>query len=208
MAATFSSSSALAAGVSHRVSAGWEGDVETAWGDEFAHLIEGVQEDQLDPDAVVLTAGDEDFYDLGEREFTVEIDDDTGERFLDVEQAGPRDRRAEAQEYLEQAMTSGRSLVRQSASLEDDGNLFPTRNEAVDRLLASPAYGERWARVWLDLARYADSRGYGSDPLRTIWRARLFHAEALAVFVSRPHRHAPRRTFGQHCKHFAAIPCA
>jgi len=28
-------------------------------------------------------------------------------------------------------------------------------------------YGERWARVWLDLARYADSAGYGSDPLRT-----------------------------------------
>jgi hypothetical protein len=40
----------------------------------------------------------------------------------------------------------------------------------VDRLLASPAYGERWARVWLDLARYADSAGYGSDPLRmNIW---------------------------------------
>ena len=39
----------------------------------------------------------------------------------------------------------------------------------VDRLLASPAYGERWSRVWLDLARYADSKGHGSDPLRTIW---------------------------------------
>lgn len=40
----------------------------------------------------------------------------------------------------------------------------------VDRLLSAPAYGERWARVWLDLARYADSAGYGSDPLRTnIW---------------------------------------
>jgi hypothetical protein len=36
----------------------------------------------------------------------------------------------------------------------------------VDRYLADPAYGERWARVWLDLARYADSAGYGSDPLR------------------------------------------
>ncbi|MDP6763610.1 MAG: DUF1553 domain-containing protein [Planctomycetota bacterium] len=42
----------------------------------------------------------------------------------------------------------------------------------VDRLLDSPAYGERWARVWLDLARYADSKGHGSDPLRTIWRYR------------------------------------
>jgi len=40
----------------------------------------------------------------------------------------------------------------------------------VDRLLASPAYGERMARTWLDLARYADSAGYGSDPLRlNIW---------------------------------------
>jgi hypothetical protein len=42
--------------------------------------------------------------------------------------------------------------------------------KAVDRLLASPHYGERWARMWLDLARYADSAGYGSDPLRpNIW---------------------------------------
>ncbi|MFO0909721.1 MAG: DUF1553 domain-containing protein [Isosphaeraceae bacterium] len=43
---------------------------------------------------------------------------------------------------------------------------------AVDRFLADSAYGERWARLWLDLARYADSAGYGSDPLRTIWRYR------------------------------------
>lgn len=40
----------------------------------------------------------------------------------------------------------------------------------VDALLASPHFGERWARPWLDVARYADSRGYGSDPLRpNIW---------------------------------------
>jgi len=36
----------------------------------------------------------------------------------------------------------------------------------VDRLLASSRFGERWAAMWLDLARYADSAGYGSDPLR------------------------------------------
>src|SRR5262249_45951781 len=36
----------------------------------------------------------------------------------------------------------------------------------VDRFLADPAYGARMARVWPDLARYADSAGYGSDPLR------------------------------------------
>jgi len=36
-------------------------------------------------------------------------------------------------------------------------------DKTVDRLLASPAYGERWARHWLDLARYADSDGYEKD---------------------------------------------
>ena len=42
----------------------------------------------------------------------------------------------------------------------------------VDELLQDPAYGEKWAAMWLDLARYADSAGYGSDPLRTIWKYR------------------------------------
>jgi hypothetical protein len=56
------------------------------------------------------------------------------------------------------------------AFLADDGE--GAFEKAVDRLLADPGYGERWARVWLDLARYADSAGYGSDPLRTIWRYR------------------------------------
>ncbi|MBI1375697.1 MAG: DUF1549 domain-containing protein [Phycisphaera sp.] len=39
----------------------------------------------------------------------------------------------------------------------------------VDRLLASPRYGEQWASVWLDLARYADTKGYEKDNARTIW---------------------------------------
>ncbi len=40
----------------------------------------------------------------------------------------------------------------------------------VDRLLASPHFGEKWARMWMDLSRYADSAGYGSDPLRpNLW---------------------------------------
>ncbi|MDQ2950482.1 MAG: DUF1549 domain-containing protein, partial [Acidobacteriota bacterium] len=43
----------------------------------------------------------------------------------------------------------------------------------VDGLLASPHYGERWARHWLDLARYADSEGFKSDETRpNIWRYR------------------------------------
>jgi mono/diheme cytochrome c family protein len=50
----------------------------------------------------------------------------------------------------------------------------------VDRLLASPHFGERWARVWLDLARYADSAGYGSDPLRPfLWRWRDWVIDAF-----------------------------
>jgi hypothetical protein len=44
---------------------------------------------------------------------------------------------------------------------------------AVDRLLASPHYGERWARHWLDLARYAESEGFKSDETRpNSWRWR------------------------------------
>lgn len=39
----------------------------------------------------------------------------------------------------------------------------------VDRLLGSPRYGERWATLWMDLARYADSQGYEKDGLRTMW---------------------------------------
>lgn len=39
----------------------------------------------------------------------------------------------------------------------------------VDRLLASPHFGERWAAMWLDLARYADTMGYERDPPREIW---------------------------------------
>jgi mono/diheme cytochrome c family protein len=51
---------------------------------------------------------------------------------------------------------------------------------AVDRFLNDPAYGERWARMWLDLARYADSAGYGSDPLRPhIWRWRDWVIDAF-----------------------------
>ncbi|MGD9636794.1 MAG: PSD1 and planctomycete cytochrome C domain-containing protein, partial [Pirellulales bacterium] len=39
----------------------------------------------------------------------------------------------------------------------------------VDRLLASPHFGERWAAMWLDLARYADTTGFEHDPNRDIW---------------------------------------
>jgi len=45
--------------------------------------------------------------------------------------------------------------------------------KVVDRLLASPHYGEKWARHWLDLARYAESDGFKADDTRPhIWRYR------------------------------------
>ena len=55
---------------------------------------------------------------------------------------------------------------REAASRDAQGAI----ESLVDQLLASPAYGERWAKMWLDLARYADSTGYGSDRFRlNIW---------------------------------------
>ena len=51
--------------------------------------------------------------------------------------------------------------------------------KAVDRLLASPHYGEHWARPWLDLARYADSHGFEKDPLRSMWPYRDWVVSAL-----------------------------
>jgi hypothetical protein len=49
----------------------------------------------------------------------------------------------------------------------------------VDRLLASPHHAERWARHWLDLARYADSNGYTIDGSRSIWKYRDWVIQAL-----------------------------
>jgi hypothetical protein len=49
----------------------------------------------------------------------------------------------------------------------------------IDRLLASPRYGERWATPWLDAARYADSNGYQRDGHRTIWPYRDWVIRAL-----------------------------
>ncbi|HKW96865.1 MAG TPA: PSD1 and planctomycete cytochrome C domain-containing protein [Bryobacteraceae bacterium] len=49
----------------------------------------------------------------------------------------------------------------------------------VDRLLASPHYGERWALPWLDLARYADTNGFEADRKRSIWKYRDWVIDAL-----------------------------
>jgi hypothetical protein len=67
---------------------------------------------------------------------------------------------------------------------EVDAFLQDTRPDAyervVDRLLASPHYGERWGRHWLDMARYADSDGFEKDTGRPYaWRYRNWVIEAF-----------------------------
>jgi hypothetical protein len=52
--------------------------------------------------------------------------------------------------------------------------------KVVDRLLASPHYGERWGREWLDLARYADTNGFKADEVRpNIWRYRDYAIQSF-----------------------------
>jgi mono/diheme cytochrome c family protein len=52
-------------------------------------------------------------------------------------------------------------------------------DRAVERLLASPHYGERWGRHWLDAARYADSDGFEKDKSRNVWMYRDWVVGAL-----------------------------
>ena len=88
-----------------------------------------------------------------------------------------------AQEGLSPAPPADKARLIRRVSLDLVG-LPPTPEEAtrfvndsspdayerlVDRLLASPQYGERWARRWLDLARYSDTNGYEKDRPRSIW---------------------------------------
>jgi hypothetical protein len=54
-----------------------------------------------------------------------------------------------------------------------------TYEQLVDEMLASPAFGEHWAAMWLDLARYADTIGYTEDHPRTIWPWRDWVIRAL-----------------------------
>ena len=54
------------------------------------------------------------------------------------------------------------------------------RQRMIDRLLADPGYGERWARFWLDLARYSDTVGYEGDPeVYFAWRYRDYVIDAF-----------------------------
>ena len=81
-----------------------------------------------------------------------------------------------------------------AAFLNDDSP--DAYEKAVDRLLASPRYGERMAVEWLDAARYADTNGYQTDGERTMWRWRDWVIDAYKrQHALRPvhHRAARRR---------------
>ncbi|MGD1893781.1 MAG: DUF1553 domain-containing protein [Cyclobacteriaceae bacterium] len=90
------------------------------------------------------------------------------------------------QEQLQPSVEADKSTLLRRLSLDLTG-LPPTVKEleeflsddseeayeqAVDRLLDSPHYGERWTALWMDLARYADSKGYEKDGPRSIWQFR------------------------------------
>ena len=64
----------------------------------------------------------------------------------------------------------------------EDADAFVNSNDfeaVVDRLLGAEDFGEHWARMWLDLARFADTKGYEKDRHRDMWRYRDWVIEAL-----------------------------
>ena len=76
--------------------------------------------------------------------------------------------------------TLARRVYLDIVGLPPERNLDRDRyDEVVLRLLESPHHGERWARWWLDVARYADSNGYSIDAPRSIWKYREWVINAL-----------------------------
>ena len=105
---------------------------------------------------------------------------------------------AAQKEYLHPAPEAGKPALLRRVYLDLTG-LPPTPQDVkdfladqrpdayervVDRLFASPHYGERWASRWLDLARYADSNGYEKDRIRTAWEYRDWVIRALNANLS------------------------
>lgn len=93
-------------------------------------------------------------------------------------QLSPEARRAELLRRLSLDLIGLPPTLEELRAFERDGRPGAYERQ-VDRLLASPAFGEHWARKWLDLARYADSAGYADDPPRTIWAYRDWVIKAI-----------------------------
>lgn len=71
------------------------------------------------------------------------------------------------------------AFIEASESSDKSDSSDPAYEKLVDSLLNSPQYGERWARRWLDLARYADTNGFEKDRPRQIWPYRDWVVKAL-----------------------------
>ena len=69
-------------------------------------------------------------------------------------------------------------MPKQTRAFVSDEN-SDAEHQQIERMLASPQFGERWARVWLDAAHYADSDGYGKDKPRPMWKYRDWVINAL-----------------------------
>ena len=113
-------------------------------------------------------------------------------------------------------MADKRTLIRRAAF--DLTGLPPTSDEVaaferdsspdafsrvVDHLLASPRYGERWGRHWLDIARYADSKGYFGEADRHFPYAYTYRDYVIRAF----NEDLPYDEFlikGTNCRRFAA----
>ena len=112
-----------------------------------------------------------------------EADPETLVRRLYLDLIGLPPSPAEVEHFARAYSTSPGLLVSPSPGLAGEkrrpGDKEKAYEELVDALLASPQFGERWARPWLDLARYADSHGFQRDDLRSIWPYRDWVIRAL-----------------------------
>lgn len=71
------------------------------------------------------------------------------------------------------------SFVAAAGFARDAREINVLYSREVDRLLSSERFGERWASVWMDLARYADSKGFEKDPHRDMWPYRNWLIDAF-----------------------------
>lgn len=85
----------------------------------------------------------------------------------------------EKMKLLRRAALDITGLPPAAALLEDYHSGKISYDQAVDFLLASPTFGEKWATWWLDLARYADTKGYERDVSRTMWPYRDWVIQAF-----------------------------
>jgi len=80
---------------------------------------------------------------------------------------------------LPPAIDEADQWIEKLRTASDSASAHRVCEKLADHLLARPEYGERWARSWLDLARYADTNGYEKDRPRSIWPYRDWVIQAL-----------------------------